>query len=179
MAPLSPQSSHFGLIFPLCTSSATIGLALYQFPVFTAFLSKDRDLSGKALSRYWKPIFQQGHIVITGLGVASTLSGILAARWLHTHATLETSEVGRMYTFGAALAAAHFAFVPLVARPINRMIERGEGGAEVSEENIKSGNEEDMKTWFMWHTVRTLAVDLPALIFFAEGAAKSFWISNV
>ncbi|KAF2479043.1 hypothetical protein BDY17DRAFT_327844 [Neohortaea acidophila] len=177
MAPLAPQASHFGLILPLCTSSATVGLALYQYPQFTAFLGEDK-LAGKTLSRYWTPIFKQGYIVISALGIGSTISGLLSARFLRTHATLETTDVAKWYTYGAILAAAHFAFVPLVGAPIRRMIERGNETSPLSEETVDRENREEMKTWFMWHTIRTLGIDLPALWCFAEGAALSFWVAN-
>ena len=183
MAPLQPQASHFGLILPLCSSSATVGLALYQYPVFTAFLSSkskgQASLAGKTLSRYWEPVFKQGYIVISGLGLTSAIAGVLSARWLKTHQTLETTDVSAWYTYGAVLAAAHFAFVPLVGGPIRSMIERGSETNTLSEESTEEKNREEMKTWFMWHTIRTFAVDLPALICFAEGAAQSFWIANV
>ena len=179
MAPLSPQAGHLGLLLPVYTSSATVGLALYQYPQFTAFLQENRNLAGKTLSRYWEPLFKQGYIVITSLGLASTVGGVLSARWLNTHQTLETSDVGKWYTYGAILAAGHFAFVPLVLRPIKKMVERGSDTNAVSEETAEEENRREMKTWFMWHTIRTLGVDLPALWCFAEGAAQAFWISKV
>ena len=178
MPPLQPQSSHFGLILPLCTSSATVGLALYQYPQFTAFLGEGH-LAGKNLSKYWTPMFKQGYIVISALGLGSTLSGLLSARWLANHQQLETSDVGRWYTYGAVLAALHFAFVPLVGGPIKRMIERGSETNTMSEEAVDTENRKEMKTWFMWHTVRTVLFDLPALWCFAEGAATAMWVSNV
>jgi len=36
MPPMKPEGAHFGLILPLCTSSATVGLALFQY-VFSCF----------------------------------------------------------------------------------------------------------------------------------------------
>lgn len=178
MPPFQPQASHFGLILPLCTSSATVGLALYQYPQFTAFLGEG-SLAGKNLSRYWTPMFKQGYVVISLLGLGSTVSGLLSARWLRGHQTLETSDVGKWYTYGAILAAAHFAFVPLVGGPIKRMIDRGSDTNTLSEEATEKENRKEMKTWFMWHTIRTFGVDLPALWCFAEGAAIAFWVSNV
>jgi hypothetical protein len=107
MAPLQPQPAHLGLILPIATSSATVGLALYQFPVFYAFLNADPPISGKTLSRYWEPNVRTGVPLIMGLNAASALTGVLAARWLHTHQTLETTDVGKWYTYGAVLAAGH------------------------------------------------------------------------
>ena len=179
MPPLQPQAAHIGLVLPLCSSSATIGLALYQYPQFLSFLQAEPSIAGKTLSRYWDPMFKTGYVVISGLGVASVLSGVLSARWLSTHQTLETTDVSKWYTYGSILAAAHFAFVPLVIGPVRRMVSNGAAASTLSEEEIDKANREEMKTWMTWHTIRTFVIDLPALWCFAEGAALSFWVANV
>ena len=111
--------------------------------------------------------------------LTSTVAGVLSARWLKTHQTLETSDVSQWYTYGAILAAGHFAFVPLIAGPIKRMMEAGGEANTKSDEQADSDNRKEMQTWFLWHTVRTVLVDLPALWCFAEGAALSFWITHI
>ena len=58
------------------------------------------------------------------------------------------------------------------------MIERGQDSSATSEEKVEEENQQDLKTWFMIHSVRTV-VDLSALVCFAEGAARSFWIASV
>lgn len=52
------------------------------------------------------------------------------------------------------------------------MIEAASWTDEAAEEN----NRKEMQTWFTIHTARLLFFDLPALWFFAEGAALSFWV---
>lgn len=178
MPPFQPQAAHFGLILPLCSSSATIGLALYQYPQMLSFLHAEPSVSGKTLSRYWDPMFKQAYVVIGGLGVLSTASGFFSARWLRTHQTLETTDVSRWYTYGTILAALHFAFVPLVRAPVSRMIAAGKDEVK-TDSQVEEENRKEMQTWLTWHTVRTIAVDLPALWCFAEGAAQSFWVANV
>ncbi len=59
------------------------------------------------------------------------------------------------------------------------MIAEGENASTKSEEETVEHNKQEMKNWFVWHAVRTLAVDLPALWCFAEGASLSFWVANV
>lgn len=118
----------------------------------------------------------QGVAVVALAPITSTIAGLLSARWLHTHATLETTDVSRWYTIGAALAAGHFAFVPFVGPLIKGMVERGRQLDEESEDIVERKNRKDMKSWFFWHTVRTLVVDVPALWCFAEGVALSFWV---
>lgn len=177
MPPFQPQPAHFGLILPIATSSATVGLALYQYPQFYSFLNASPSVAGKTLSRYWNPMIKTGGSLVLLLGAASTISGGLAARWLRTHQTLETTDVSNWYTYGSALAAAHFVFVPLIYGPIKRMIDASESAK--TEAQVDEDNRIEMKTWFTYHTIRTLLVDLPALWCFAEGAAQSFWIVNV
>ncbi|TKA72483.1 hypothetical protein B0A55_06693 [Friedmanniomyces simplex] len=183
MPVLQPKGAHLGLILPLCTSSATVGLALFQYPVFLSFLHAQPSIAGNPLSRFWAAMIKPGASLIAAMALTSTLAGVVSARWLHTHATLETTDVSQWYTYGAVLAAGHLAFAPLVAGPIKRMVEAGqEGGGSgggsnaLSEEEVDGKNREEMKTWFTLHTVRTLLVDLPALLCFAEGAALSFWV---
>jgi hypothetical protein len=72
-----------------------------------------------------------------------------------------------------------FLFWPLVAGPLKRMIEAGNTDSVKTEEDTDASNRKEMNTWFLYHIIRTVAVDLPALWCFAEGAALSFWVANV
>lgn len=54
MAPLQPHAGHIGLVLPLTTTAATVGLALYQYPVFLAFLQPGQTIAGKPLSKFWE-----------------------------------------------------------------------------------------------------------------------------
>ena len=195
MAPLQPKGSHFGLILPLCTSSATLGLALFQYPIFSAFLNaRNHSIAGSPLSSWWEAFVPGSVGVIAPACVTSSVAGVFAARWLHTHSTLETTSVGRWYAYGAAFAAAHLLFAPLVARSIKSVVDggkevnegivrgsgsgllKGTGGVETAEARLVEHNRAEMKNWLMWHTIRTLTTDVPALWCFAEGAALSFWV---
>lgn len=176
MAPLQPQGSHFGLILPLCSSSATVGLALFQYPVFLSFLQTKPSIAGRPLSQYWEPLIKQGGGLIAVCFTTSSISGLLCARWLRTHQTLETTDVGKWYAYGSVLAAAHLAFFPIVSGSINRMIASGKEGVTKSDTQIDEENRKEMYNWFVWHTARTLLVDIPALWCFAEGAALAFWV---
>lgn len=105
----------------------------------------------------------------------SAIAGLLSARWLHTHATLETTDVSKWYTYGAVLAAGHLLFAPAVGGPISRILENGKGEVK-GESEVEKSNAEEQKMWLVWHTVRTLTVDLGALLCFAEGAALNLWV---
>lgn len=83
--------------------------------------------------------------------------------------------MSKWYAYGAALALGHLAFVPLVAGPILKITEAVKSSGKTDRE-IKEVNENALRAWLNWHTVRTLLVDVPALWCFAEGAALSFWV---
>ncbi|KAM0719440.1 hypothetical protein Q7P37_005345 [Cladosporium fusiforme] len=172
MPPLQPRSSHLGLILPLCTSSATLGLSLFQYPLFNSFLypgtssksKQTRKISGTPFSQFWATFLPPGAGLIAGITLVSAASGLFSARWLRSHATLETMEVGGWYFYGAVFALGHLAFVPAVAGPINTITAAlEEDGA--SEMDVQARNEDAMKTWFMWHTQDVnRSVDLLTLV---------------
>lgn len=119
------------------------------------------------------PQVKSGRTLKAILALTSTVGGSLAARWLKTHLTLETNHVSQWYVAGSVLAAGHLAFLPLLAGPVQRIIEANKQSDEVADQ----ANREEMKTWLMLHTARLVLVDLPALWCFAEGVAMSFWIT--
>lgn len=172
----TPQAGHFGLILPLATSAATLGLSLYQFPVFLSFLQADKtnSIAGKPLSRFWEPMLARGGGLITALGVVSAISGGVSARWLRTHQTLETTNVSTWYIAGSLLAFSHLAVIPALLGPIQRII----AAKDKTDEEADQGNREEMKMWLSIHTARLVLLDLPALWCFAEGVALSFWITH-
>lgn len=189
MPALNPRGSHLGLILPLCTSSATVGMSLLQYPLFFAFLqpygrssaaksdepTNSEKISGLALSRFWSGFLAPAGSLIAGVALTSTASGVIANRWLRPHTTLETTAVSKWYAYGAVLAFGHLAFVPMVAGPIVKITEARNSNDE-STDKIEEANEGALRTWLGWHTARTLLVDIPALWCFAEGAALSFWV---
>jgi len=180
MAPLQPKGSHFGLILPLCTSSATVGLSLLQYAIFIPILqapthnTTTSPLAGKPLSQFWSVWLAPATSVIAGFTITSAVAGVACARWLRTHQTLETTDVSSFYLYGAVLAAGHLAFAPAVAGKIQRMIAAGKESSDAHE--VETVNREQQKAWLMWHTVRTVLVDVPALWCFAEGVALALWI---
>jgi len=175
--PLQPHAPHFGLILPLCTSSATVGLALFQYPLFLSFLQAKPSIAGKPLSSFWGAYFKQSAALILGCGLTTAVSGLISWRWLQTHGHLETTEVSKWYGYGALFALAHFAFTPLVAPSVKSMTS-GVGDSEIAktDSDVEATNRKEMEIWLKWHTVRTIVVDLPALWCFAEGIALSFWV---
>ncbi|KAI5371053.1 hypothetical protein Slin15195_G019260 [Septoria linicola] len=171
---MAPQSGHVGLVLPLCTSAATVGLALYQYPVFLSFSQPNSAIAGKPLSQFWESMVKSGRALIATLALSSTLGGALVSRWLRNHATLETADVSKWYIAGSVLAAGHLAVIPLLAAPVQRIIS-AQASAK-TEEAAAEANREEMQTWLTLHTARLLLIDLPALWCFAEGTSQSFWV---
>lgn len=139
-----------------------------------SFLQAQPSTAGRPLSRYWNPFVKQGGVVVFGCALTSAISGLASWRWLQNHGHLETTAVSQWYSYGALFALAHFAFVPLVAGPIKNMSDAGDSAK--SEEEVDESNRKEMATWLIWHSVRTLVADLPALWCFGEGVALSFWV---
>ncbi|QIW97189.1 hypothetical protein AMS68_002707 [Peltaster fructicola] len=173
---IRPRGGHLGLILPLCTASATVGMTIFQYPMLLAFLNARPTITGKPMSRFFDALAVPAIASIVPTTLVSAISGLVCARWLRTHVTLETTSVSNWYLYGSVFAVGHLAFVPLVAGPIKRMAEAGRDVITRSEEEIEKANEKELKQWLIVHTVRTLTVDLFALVCFAEGVAQSLWI---
>lgn len=176
IANIRPRGGHFGLILPIVSASSTLGLALFEYPVILAFLRARPSIAGTPLSRWWDAAFKPAVGVILGASITSAVSGIFCARWLRTHVTLETTSVSNWYIYGSVFALGHLAFIPFLAQPINRVVNSGKELAIVDNETLQAQNTKDMEEWLFVHTIRTLTMDLPALVCFAEGVAQSFWI---
>lgn len=74
------------------------------------------------------------------------------------------------------MAAGHLAFSPFMLEPVKNIVDNGQGIVTKSEEEIEEANEKELEKWLVRHTIRTLTMDLAALVCFAEGVAQSLWI---
>lgn len=169
---------------PLCTASVTLGLSVFQYPVFMSFLHARPSIAGRPLSRYWATKERlQGLIILLGFALTTTVSGAVAWRSLRKASTVYPflKSSSNYFGIGALFALSHVAFMPLVAAPIKRMAD-GADSPEVDhqvdhtydwqlEQLIEERNRNDQIAWFKWHTVRTLMFDVPALYCFARGSS--------
>lgn len=176
MAPLQPQGGHFGLILPLCTSSATVGLGLFQYSTLFSFLQPRPSIAGTPLQKHREAMVTLGAPLLATVAATSAISGIFCSRWLKTHLTLETTSVSNWYLYGSALAFGHFAFQPFISGVNQRMAQASKEDTAKTEDELDELNRKEMGTWLTIHTIRTLLVDIPALWCFAEGAAQAFWV---
>ncbi|OQO12993.1 hypothetical protein B0A48_02457 [Cryoendolithus antarcticus] len=161
MPLLRPLPAHLGLILPLCTASAQLGLSLASLPLFAAFLSPKKDsqgnltkISGTPLSHFlasYSAPLASTNLILTLMTVAS---GLLSFRWLRAHQTLETGQVGWWYAVGVAFAGVQMGFAPLVAPGMLRIVGQVEEGKREAE--VQGENEKDMATLFFVYLARTV-----------------------
>jgi hypothetical protein len=132
MLLIDPRHRRLGLVLPLCTSSAMVGVSLLRHPLFLAFLranettTKDskpktrqdhRPASVPLLERFLRPCKLSHHRHSSHVFKAN----LIIARWLRSHGTLETTTIGRWHMYGSMLDLGHLAFVSLVAGPIQKI----------------------------------------------------------
>ena len=110
--------------------------------------------------------------------LTSAVSGSLARR------SLQGSLAAPWYGYGTLCALGHFAFVPLVMGPIQKIAagkpnEKHDKALDKPfnwdlEQKIEETNRNQQAIWLWWHTVRTVCVDLPAVWCFAKGLLAAF-----
>ncbi|OQO08437.1 hypothetical protein B0A48_06307 [Cryoendolithus antarcticus] len=170
MPLLRPLPAHLGLILPLCTASAQLGLSLASLPLFAAFLSPKKDsqgnltkISGKPLSHFLASY--SGPLATTNLILTLTTvaSGLLSFRWLTQHQTLETGQVGWWYAVGVVFAGVQMGFAPLVAPGMLRIVGQVKEAEGKREAEVQGENEKDMATLFFVYVARTVLGSLPAV----------------
>lgn len=155
MPLLQPRPGHLLLLFPLCTSSATLGLALSRHPISGA----------RSKSRPSPPADETtlaGLPLLTLAQLTTGVAGVLAARWLRAHETLETSAVGEWYLLGAAVAGLGGVGLPGMRRMVEGPREEGGKGAEDGRG--------------LWWAVGGVVVNGLAVVCFAEGVGLSMWV---
>lgn len=178
-------SSLASLIIPLVTSTATLTLSIFQIGAVRAFLG-DPTTAGLPLSKWWNGFFRYSIIPYIALPATSAICGWTTWRDLNG-----SNGAQWWYGWAGTFAAAHFAFVPLVAIPINKVKALGNqtqvGSRSAGEERERQEEEEDRREgssgqpalathnkWRMqkslkWHTLRSIVIDCPAMVFFAAG----------
>ena len=173
------RTSPLQLILPICTASATVGLSIYQYPLFASFLYARPSIAGRPLSGFWNA-FQPGASVRLITDLATAVSALVAYKSLNNNqSTSAAVTASKWYLYGAALAAAHLLFVPIVSRPIRTMA-AGAGNVQhdkaidepldwQEEQAIEERNRREQVWWLQLHTIRTVLVDLPALWCLSQG----------
>lgn len=166
----SPDIRH---LLPLCTSCVSAGISLLQYPIFFSFLHSRPSIAGRPLSGFWDVFIRQGGGLVVASCLTSAVSASLARR------SLQGSAAASWYGYGVLCTLGHFAFVPLVMGPIQKM-SAGKPSEKYDkaldkpfnwdlEQKIEETNRNQQAIWLWWHTIRTILVDFPAVWCFARG----------
>ncbi|KAK8069394.1 hypothetical protein PG994_006010 [Apiospora phragmitis] len=128
-----------------------------------------RERANEIVPSYFKTFFRKGiWIIMTAypLSIATGVANVYRSSGGSAAAKLSSGSnngAGRWYAAGAALALAHYAFVPSIMYRVQALFE-GEGKGE--------GNK-DLKRWLDVHLVRSVMVDVPSWLCFATACLKS------
>lgn len=160
-------------VTPLVTSTAAVMFSADQYLFLDALLAPPhRERANELVPSYYRTFFGRGiWIIMTAypLSIATGVANAYRSSGGGSSVAAQLSSGGgnngaaRWYAAGAALALAHFAFVPSIMYKVQALYE-GEGKGE--------GNQ-NLKRWLDVHLVRSLLVDVPSWICFATACLKS------
>lgn len=174
---------------PLATSTATLAHALAELHTTSAFLIPPIAHDSNAVLPTWfDHFFNRGVWTVLTLNLGTISSAAATLYFERQRPRLQTSA---FYGIGLACAVGHLLFVPLVAGPVVRVVERSKLGGDVNsrskseseseegegegegegEVHVKLQPTDHLATWVGWHRVRMLVADLPAWIAFAMAVA--------
>ncbi|KAK8044983.1 hypothetical protein PG993_005007 [Apiospora rasikravindrae] len=152
-------------VTPLVTSTAAVMFSIDQYLFLDNFLAPaHRERANELVPSYFKTFFRKGIWIIMTAYPLSIATGVANVyRSSGGTAAAKLNGAGRWYAAGAALAFAHYAFVPSIMYKVQALFE-GEGKGE--------GNK-DLKRWLDVHLVRSVLVDVPSWLCFATACLKS------
>lgn len=158
---------------PLATSTGTLAHALLELHTTSAFLVPPiRRASNPVLPTWFDHFFNRAVWTVLALNLGTISS---AAATLYFHRQRPQLQTSKFYGVGLACAVGHLLFVPLVAGPVSRIVERSrlvkDGLKSESEAESEVHPTDHLATWVSLHRVRMLVVDLPAWISFAVAVA--------
>ncbi|EMR64818.1 hypothetical protein MGN70_001064 [Eutypa lata] len=147
-------------VAPVVSSSVALRYARDQHFFLNAFLKiEERDKAGPVIPLYFRQFFPAALVpVFTLYGI--TIGTGIANSWARPAA----APAHLWYACGAALALAHFAFVPAVMWKIEHLC---------NEENDKGTAPEYLRKWLNVHAFRSFVVDFPAWVCFSIATLKS------
>lgn len=138
---------------PLVSSTASLWFSWDQHVAFSNFVhpSLALEANGSVLQKWWIRTFDNQDILRVLFPV--TVTAVSAVANLRKYGKLlEAKGSWVFYAAGAALAAAHVAFVPAVMYKIESIVKENGKGDAVGVQ----------KQWLRVHTIRSLTVDLGA-----------------
>ncbi|KAH6675722.1 hypothetical protein B0J14DRAFT_652564 [Halenospora varia] len=154
---LGLSSTHILPLLPVLTSTASLTFCLTEYWTLLPFLSP--SIPATSLSKFWDQYLYLTSPGWIGFGLGSAFVGWVVGSGNDGVARGMRGIVGRKwYLWGTGCALGHYLFGYSVARIIQRIVYG-------PEEKAKS----ELRTWLKLHTVRTLLVDLPAVVCFVRG----------
>ncbi|KAK8120144.1 hypothetical protein PG999_004264 [Apiospora kogelbergensis] len=150
-------------VAPLVTSTAAVMFSVDQYLFLDNFLAPQlRDRTNEIVPSYYKSFFRKGIWIIMTAYPLSIATGVANYYRAGQLSSSSHNGAGRWYAAGAALAFAHYAFIPSIMYKVQALFE-GEGKGE--------GNK-DLKRWLDVHLVRSVLVDVPSWFCFATACLK-------
>lgn len=142
---------------PLASSTGTVAHAVLELFAFSSFVQPHtrKDADG-LLPRVFPYVFNRAVCTVVALNLTTVVSSIANIRSL-THRSPWPVSRSTFYWAGLVGAIGHMLFVPLVAKPVQRIFENADGDGQSTR---------DMDRWLAIHRVRMLVADLPTWLAF-------------
>ena len=146
---------------PLITSTASAIYSSTELIVNAAFLQPSiRPKSNQVLPHWFSHVFNRGATIVVTLitlTTSATLANIYSSYQQHGQNGFSSLPFStKMYGLGVTLALSHLAFIPLVSKPIQHLLEN----------SSKRGACDEMEDWLRVHRIRWAVADFPACIAF-------------
>ncbi|PLB40355.1 putative integral membrane protein [Aspergillus candidus] len=144
-------------VAPLASSTGTVAHAVLELFAFSSFVQPHtrKDADG-LLPRVFPYVFNRAVCTVVALNLTTVVSSIANIRSLRHRSPWPLSR-STFYWAGLVAAIGHMLFVPLVAKPVQRIFESSDEDGQPSR---------DMERWLAIHRVRMLVADLPGWLAF-------------
>ncbi|QGA16182.1 hypothetical protein EYB26_003849 [Talaromyces marneffei] len=156
MLPMTFKPLAALVVAPLISSTCTLWYAFDQHHFLSIFTThSDREID-KFIPDYFTQFFTAGLPRV--LGLLGTTCVSVAANYYYRYEFLIANQSLKWYLAGAALAASHLSFAPLVLPQIKEL--QGKNG-------VCHRSKQVLSEWLYYHDIRTYTVDLAAWVCFA------------
>lgn len=164
-------------LFPLMSTTASVGVAIFEAVAFRGFVKVarlDKPLAARSIALWWKSTVSESIPYILLLGAASLTGGIRAIRKFEVGSSERYVAVA-----GTLLAVGHFVYGPTMVKVIQGMAEGYDGldgmraKKEESRELVDDRVVELQRRWLRIHAWRSFTVDVPAMLCFVWLALRA------
>ncbi|KAF5857315.1 hypothetical protein ETB97_005964 [Aspergillus alliaceus] len=143
---------------PLASSTGSLVLATSELIFYSGLVHAPiRDRSNSILPDYWRYVFPRGVSLVLALNFTTISTSLCNIFLKNPHSRPLPVSRTTFYWAGLVGAIGRLVFVPFVAPPIQRILEKTDPEHERSRQ---------MDSWLRIHRVRMLVADLPAWLAF-------------